>query len=313
MKASFGEKGFEGDVVFTMKNVSKSFGDRVLFSDVNLRVEGGERIAILGDNGTGKSTFLKCLLGEEDCQGKIQFGPTVKWGYLPQIIHFDHPERSLYDTMLYEKNCTPQVARDRLGQFLFQGEDVFKQVGNLSGGEQSRLRLCMLMDEKINLLILDEPTNHLDIASREWVEAAIEEFDGALLFVSHDRYFIEKFAERIWLLENGAIRDFPCGYTKYRSILEHEAMNRTAPAAEPKIKKERPRTGTRDGEKLVRRLERDIEKQEALLADLNGKLEQASADYLELTRLLEEKQRQEDLLNGLMEQWEQAQENLNEE
>ena len=97
MKASFGEKDFSGDVVFKMKNVSKSFGDRVLFSDVNLNVEGGERIALLGDNGTGKSTFIKCLLGEEDCQGKIQFGPTVKWGYLPQIIHFDHPERSLYD------------------------------------------------------------------------------------------------------------------------------------------------------------------------------------------------------------------------
>ena len=116
MKASFGEKDFSGDVVFKMKNVSKSFGDRVLFSDVNLNVEGGERIALLGDNGTGKSTFIKCLLGEEDCQGKIQFGPTVKWGYLPQIIHFDHPERSLYDTMLYEKNLTPQMARDRLGQ-----------------------------------------------------------------------------------------------------------------------------------------------------------------------------------------------------
>ena len=206
MKASFGERDFSGDVVFKMKNVSKSFGDRTLFSDVNLLVEGGERIALLGDNGTGKSTFIKCLLGEEDCQGKIQFGPTVKWGYLPQIIHFDHPERSLYDTMLYEKNCTPQMARDRLGAFLFQGEDVFKTVGNLSGGEQSRLRLCMLMDEKINLLILDEPTNHLDIASREWVEAAIEEFEGVLLFVSHDRYFIEKFAERIWLLEDGKIR-----------------------------------------------------------------------------------------------------------
>ena len=119
MKASFGEKDFSGDVVFKMKGVSKSFGDRTLFSDVNLNVEAGERIALLGDNGTGKSTFIKCLLGEEDCQGKIQFGPTVKWGYLPQIIHFDHPERSLYDTMLYEKNCTPQVARDRLGAFLF--------------------------------------------------------------------------------------------------------------------------------------------------------------------------------------------------
>ena len=216
MRASFGEKEFSGDVVFKMKNVSKAFGDKVLFSDVNLNVEAGERIALLGDNGTGKSTFIKCLLGEEDCAGKIQFGPTVKWGYLPQIIHFDHPERSLYDTMLYEKNCTPQVARDRLGAFMFQGEDVFKTVGNLSGGEQSRLRLCMLMDEKINLLILDEPTNHLDIASREWVEAAIEEFEGVLLFVSHDRYFIEKFAERIWLLEGGAIRDFRCGQRRKR-------------------------------------------------------------------------------------------------
>ena len=303
MKASFGEKDFSGDVVFKMKNVSKSYGDRVLFSDVNLNVEGGERIALLGDNGTGKSTFLKCLLGEEDCGGRIQFGPTVKWGYLPQIIRFDHPERSLYDTMLYEKNLTPQMARDRLGAFLFPGEDVFKTVGTLSGGEQSRLRLCMLMDEKINLLILDEPTNHLDIASREWVEAAIEEFEGVLLFVSHDRYFIEKFAERIWLLENGAIRDFHCGYQKYRSILDHEALARTLPKPEPKVKKERPRTGTKDGEKLVRRLEREIEKQESLISELDGKIEAAAADYQELTRLLGEKEQAEEVLLELMEQW----------
>ena len=308
MRASFGERDFSGDVVFKMKNVAKSFGDRTLFSDVNLLVEGGERIALLGDNGTGKSTFIKCLLGEEDCQGKIQFGPTVKWGYLPQIIHFDHPERSLYDTMLYEKNCTPQMARDRLGAFMFQGEDVFKTVGNLSGGEQSRLRLCMLMDEKINLLILDEPTNHLDIASREWVEAAIEEFEGALLFVSHDRYFIEKFAERIWLLEDGSIRDFPCGYQKYRSILEHEAATKPAAAAPPKPKKEKPRGGTKDSEKLVRRLEREIEKQEQAVAELDGKIEAASADYQELTRLLEEKEAAEAALMDLMEQWEKAQE-----
>ena len=307
MKASFGERDFSGDVVFKMKNVSKSFGDRTLFSDVNLLVEGGERIALLGDNGTGKSTFIKCLLGEEDCQGKIQFGPTVKWGYLPQIIHFDHPERSLYDTMLYEKNCTPQMARDRLGAFLFQGEDVFKTVGNLSGGEQSRLRLCMLMDEKINLLILDEPTNHLDIASREWVEAAIEEFEGVLLFVSHDRYFIEKFAERIWLLEDGKIRDFPCGYQKYRSILEHEAAAKPAVSATPKPKKERSKGGTKDADKLVRRLEREIEKQEQVVADLDRKIEAASADYQELTRLLGEKEEAEAALMDLMEQWEQAQ------
>ena len=307
MKASFGEKDFSGDIVFKMKGVSKSFGDRVLFSDVNLSVEGGERIALLGDNGTGKTTFIKCLLGEEDCQGKIQFGPTVKYGYLPQIVHFDHPERSLYDTMLYEKNCTPQTARDRLGAFLFQGEDVFKQVGNLSGGEQSRLRLCMLMDEKINLLILDEPTNHLDIASREWVEAAIEEFEGVLLFVSHDRYFIEKFAERIWLLEDGTIRDFPCGYQKYRSILEHEAAAKPAPVVEAKPKKEKPKGGTKESEKLVRRLEREIEKQEAAIAELDAKIEAAAVDYQELTRLLGEKETAENDLMALMEQWEAAQ------
>ncbi len=307
MKATFGEKDFSGDVVFKMKNVSKSFGDRTLFSDVELNVEGGERIAILGDNGTGKSTFLKCLLGEEDCAGKIQFGPTVKWGYLPQIIRFEHPERSLYDTMLYEKNCTPQVARDRLGAFLFQSEDVFKTVGNLSGGEQSRLRLCMLMDEKINLLVLDEPTNHLDIASREWIEAAIEEFEGALLFVSHDRYFIEKFAERIWLLEDGKIRDFPCGYQKYRSILEHEAAAKPAAAPEVKAKKEKPKGGTKEQDKLVRRLEREIEKQEQEIARLEAQVEAAAADYQELTLVLAEKEAVENQLLELMEQWEAAQ------
>ena len=308
MRATFGEKEFSGDVVFKMKNVSKSFGERTLFSDVELNVEGGQRIAILGDNGTGKSTFIKCLLGEEDCAGKIQFGPTVKWGYLPQIIHFAHPERTLYDTMLYEKNCTPQVARDRLGQFLFQGEDVFKTVGNLSGGEQSRLRLCMLMDEKINLLILDEPTNHLDIASREWVEAAIEEFEGTLLFVSHDRYFIEKFAERIWLLEDGKIRDFACGYAKYRSILEHEAAAKVPAAAAPKVKKDKPKGGTKDLDKLIRRLEREIEKQETVVSQLDEKLNAAGADYQEYARLLAEKEGAEAVLMDLMEQWEGAQE-----
>ncbi len=308
MKATFGEKEFAGDVVFETKNLSKAFGQRTLFDNVELRVGGGERIAILGDNGTGKTTFLKCLLGEENVKGKLKFGPTVKWGYLPQIIHFDHPERTLYDTMLYEKNATPQVARDRLGAFMFQGEDVFKKVGDLSGGEQSRLRLCMLMDEKINMLVLDEPTNHLDIASREWVEAAIEEFEGVLLFVSHDRYFIEKFAERIWVLEDGTIKDYPCGYAKYRSILEHEAMAKPVQAAAaPKPKKEKPKGGTKELDKLIRRLEREIEKQEAVIAELDAKIEDSGADYQELTRLLTEKEEAENVLLSLMEQWEEAQ------
>jgi ABC-type multidrug transport system ATPase subunit len=166
----------------------------------------------------------------------------------------------------------------------------------------------MLMDEKINLLILDEPTNHLDIASREWVEAAIEEFEGVLLFVSHDRYFIEKFAERIWLLEDGNIRDFRCGYQKFRSILEHEAAAKPVVTAAPKPKKEKPKGGTKEQDKLIRRLEREIEKQEKLVSDLDVKIEAAAADYQELTRLLAEKEEAEMVLLDLMEQWEAAQE-----
>lgn len=307
MKASFGEKDFLGDLVFKTKSLEKGFNGRILFSDVNLNVAGGERIAILGDNGTGKSTFIKCLLGEESFSGKLQYGPTVKWGYLPQIIHFSHPERTLYDTMLYEKNCTPQEARDRLGAFMFQGEEVFKTVNTLSGGEKSRLRLCMLMDEKINMLVLDEPTNHLDIASREWVEAAIEEFEGVLLFVSHDRYFIEKFAERIWYLEDGKIRDFPCDYRKFRSILEHEKAQKQETPIAIREKKEKPKGGSKECDKLVRRLERDIEKCEAEISALDEKIQLASADYQMLSGLMLEKEEKEEFLLSLMEQWGQAQ------
>ena len=307
LKLRFEEKDFFGDEVFTIRDLGKSFEDKTLFDHVELEVKGGERIALLGDNGTGKSTFLKILLGETLADhGKIKFGPTVKTAYLPQIIHFDHPERTLYDTMLYEKNCTPQVARDRLGAFLFQGEDVFKTVANLSGGEQSRLRLCMLMDEKINLLILDEPTNHLDIASREWIEAAVEDYEGTLLFVSHDRYFVDRFATRIWVLENGTIQDYPCGYEKYRSILAHEAEKpKAAPVKAEKKEKPKAKGGDKALEKKLRAVERDIEKQEALVAEFEPQIEAAASDYQELTRLLAEKEAAEAQLEALMEQWEQ--------
>ena len=167
LEVRFGEREFRGDEVMIVKDLKKSFGDRVLFDHVDLEVVGGERIALLGDNGTGTSTLIKLIMGEEEPDsGKIRFGPTVKTGYLPQIVHFDHPERNLVDTLIYAQDCSTQTARNRLAAFNFRGEDVFKPVSALSGGERSRLRLCMLMDEKINLLILDEPTNHLDIDSR---------------------------------------------------------------------------------------------------------------------------------------------------
>ena len=305
MRARFAERDFFGDEVFSVKGLSKRYGGRTLFEGVELTVAGGERIALLGDNGTGKSTFLRVLLGEEPGEGKIRFGPTVKWAYLPQIIRFDHPERTLLDTMLYEKNCTVQTARDRLGAFMFEGEDVFKLVGSLSGGEQSRLRLCMLMDESINLLILDEPTNHLDIASREWVEDALEQYEGALLFVSHDRYFVNKFATRVWVLENGAIRDFPCGFEKYRSILAHEAMAAPAPAEkEKKPRREKPRGTDKTLERQVRAVEREIAQREEQMKQYDAQIEAAASDYQELTRLMEEKAQADEALSGLMEQWE---------
>jgi len=305
MRARFNQRDFFGDEVLSIKNLSKTFDGRTLFSDVELEMGGGERVALLGDNGTGKTTFLKMLLGEETGEGKIRFGPSVKWAYLPQVIHFDHPERTLLDTMLYEKNCSVQTARDRLGAFLFEGDDVYKTVGKLSGGEQSRLRLCMLMDESINLLILDEPTNHLDIASREWVEDALEEYEGALIFVSHDRYFVNKFATRIWELENGHIRDYPCGYEKYRSIRSFERIQAAAPAAkEKREKKEKPINPDKNLEKQVRAVEREIEKQEALLHEYDCKIEAAASDYQELARLMAERETQEASYAEMMERWE---------
>ena len=213
--------------------------------------------------------------------------------------------------MLYELDITPQSARNRLAAYQFTGEDVFKSVSVLSGGELSRLRLCMLMDEKINLLVLDEPTNHLDIDSREWLEDALEDYEGTLIFVSHDRYFVNKFATRIWELENGHIRDFPCGYEKYRSIKEKEAIAAPAPEKLKKERKEKPKaSGSKMLEKQVRALEREIEKQEQLSAQLDTQIEAAASDYQELARLTEEKQACDDTLTGLMDEWERLSSDL---
>ena len=296
MEVRFGEREFRGDEVLTIKHLKKSFSSRTLFDDVNLEVAGGERIALLGDNGTGKSTLIKILMGEESPdEGKLRLGPTVKIGYLPQIIHFDHPERSLVDTMIYDLDCTAQTARNRLAAFQFKGEDVFKPVSALSGGEQSRLRLCMLMDAKINLLILDEPTNHLDIQSREWIEEAVEEYEGNLLFVSHDRYFIDRFATRIWMLEGGHITDFKGTYQEYLAMRQRQ-KNQPQPAAQvqaqaPKEKKEKPKRpgGTKNLEKEVAAAERAVAKAEERMFDLTQEMEAAAADYLKLQDLYEQK------------------------
>ena len=322
MSVRFGEREFRGDEVLSVKGLSKGFGGRTLFDCVDLEVEGGERIALLGDNGAGKSTHIRIIMGEEEPDsGKLRKGPTVKVGYLPQIIHFDHPERTLVDTMLYDLDCTAQTARNRLASFKFRGEDVFKPVSALSGGEQSRLRLCMLMDSKINLLILDEPTNHLDIQSREWIEEAVEEYEGNLLFVSHDRYFIDRFATRIWMLEGGRITDFKGTYQEYLAAKEKGKLAvgagvPTGPSKknEPPEKKDKPKRpgGTKNLEKEVNAAERAVGAAEERMYDLEQEIQEASADYLKLQELYQQREALEDELAHLYAVWERLAADLEE-
>ena len=310
LEARFQSREFKGDEVLQIKGISKSFGERRLFEDVYLRVEGGERIALLGENGTGKTTLLNMIVGLDwPDTGMIRLGPSVKAAYLPQVIHFDHPERSILDTMLYELDITPQSARNRLAAYQFTGEDVFKSVSVLSGGELSRLRLCMLMDESINLLILDEPTNHLDIDSREWLEQAVEDFDGTLLFVSHDRYFINRFATRVWELEDRAVTDYPMGFMQYRQVRE-EARRAAPPAAVPaQPKKPAPvGRGSRSRQAARKQLticETAISHLEASVAALDRDMEAAACDAEKLGELYRQRQEVESQLEQEMTRWEE--------
>ena len=310
LTAQFVSREFYGDEVFELKGVEKSFGERTLFRGVDLQVTGGERIALIGDNGMGKTTLLKLLLDEEyPDAGRIKFGPSVRTAYLPQIVRFDVPERNLVDTMLWSRRgATTQWARDQLAKFHFRGEDVFKSVSVLSGGELSRLYLCTIMDEAVNLLILDEPTNHLDIASREWIEEVVEAYDGTLLFVSHDRYFINRFATRIWELENGVITDYRVGFERYRRI-----KTELQPAEEKKAAKEKPITEKKPkpnhNQQSARRqltvCEREIAAQETAIAELDRQLEEAATDYEKYAALYDEKTAAGAKLDELMARWEE--------
>lgn len=313
MKIKFSSREFSGDEVLIIDGVSKSFGERKLFSDLELIIEGGERIALIGDNGTGKSTLIKLIMGEDlPDGGMVRRGPSIKTAYLPQIIKFEYPSRNLLDTMLYSEKCTPQTARDRLGSFRFSGEDVFKPVSALSGGEQSRLRLCMLMRDEVNFLILDEPTNHLDIMSREWIEEAVESYGEALLFVSHDRYFIERFATRIWVLENGTITDFRGGFSEYRDYLKRQSEQNQNIKPKENVKDEMNRAFKKNpsayNEKLLAKAERDIERLEAKLKELEQLCQEHSSDFEKLMELDVQKAELQKELDALYEKWEELSE-----
>jgi ABC-type multidrug transport system ATPase subunit len=235
--------------------------------------------------------------------GYLYLGPTVKTGYLPQIVEFSEASRSCCDTMLYDCRCQPQEARDRLAAFGFRGEDVFTPVSALSGGERSRLKLCMVMGADINFLILDEPTNHLDIASREWMEDALSDYEEALLFVSHDRYFIDKFATRVWEIKNGAVTDFRGSFREYRDYCARQQTFARAEKAERPKERETRRRAPNSARELER-LEREIEKAEAAASGLEAEAEQFSSDYQKLMEIDEKKKELSSKLDELYMRWE---------
>ena len=289
MKIRLKEQEFRADELLVLRGLAGGYDGVRLFSDVNLLVQGGERIAILGDNGAGKTTFLNTVLGAmKPIEGYALAGPAVKLAYLPQLVTFKDPYRTLYDEMIYEADFEPQEARDRLGAFGFSGNDAFKLVGDLSGGEQRRLKLCVLMRDEINLLVLDEPTNHLDIASREWIESALDSYGKALLFVSHDRYFIQRYANRIWEMRDGRLNEFKCGYDEYKEQahlrLEREKQQRkreiAAQHAEIKAEKEAEKAAKAKKPNL-RNLERRLAKCEKEIADIELAAEKVTAEQLE--------------------------------
>ncbi len=305
-----------------MKHVTKTFGDFHALEDLSLHVPRGSVYGLVGPNGAGKTTMLKILLGEETPDsGVIRKGVGLKPAYLPQQVHFANPHRNLIDTLIYDKNVSMQVARNRLGSFQFIGETQMKTVDMLSGGEKSRLRLCELMYDPLNLLILDEPTNHLDLASREWIEEAVEAFDGTLLFVSHDRYFVERFATRVLYLENGRLIDF---IGSYSAFLDWRAKGGGAlPAAEaapvPKKKKaavptlddvpkppEKPKRtgGTKNLQKQLSTLEREISQLETQSGELEQQMVDAASDSSRLLELMTEKETCDEKLAAKMDEWE---------
>lgn len=186
-----------GKDILVIKNLNKSYGDNVIFNNFNMGVFGGEKVQLKGKNGSGKSTLIKIILGNDnDFSGEIKINPSVKIGYIPQEIKFDNESNTILEYFLENHSGSETEVRTFLAKYMFYGENVFKRLKELSGGERVRLLIAKLVLKQTNFLILDEPTNHLDISTRELLEENLKEYKGTILFVSHDRYFANKIVER---------------------------------------------------------------------------------------------------------------------
>ena len=189
--------GKSGKDILVIKNLNKSYGENIIFKNFNMEVYGGEKVQLKGKNGSGKSTLIKIILGKDNnFNGEIKLNPSVKIGYIPQVIKFKNESDTILEYFLENYTGSETEARTFLARYMFYGENVFKKLKDLSGGERVRLLIAQLVMVKTNFLILDEPTNHLDISTRELLEENLKEYKGTILFVSHDRYFAGKIAER---------------------------------------------------------------------------------------------------------------------
>lgn len=209
--------GRSGKDVLVADDLGIIIGDKVILDGAELYLKYGEKVCLMGKNGAGKSTFIKAVLyGDNICQGKIKIGSNVSIGYIPQEILFEDENATILDTARKFYDGTGTHLRASLAKFLFYGENVFKRVGKLSGGEKVRLKLFELIQKKANLLILDEPTNHIDIDTKEMLEEALSEYQGTLFFISHDRYFINKLAQRVINIENEKFQQYLGNYDYFK-------------------------------------------------------------------------------------------------
>jgi len=270
-----------GEDVLVLQDLKKSFGGRVLFDHLQQKVKAGDRIALIGDNGTGKSTLLKCLTGEErPDSGSIRWGTGVDLGYYDQHQAGLHEEKTVLDEVWDRFPRLEQYeVRGALGLFLFTGDDVFAPIHTLSGGEKGRVCLTELMLRKDNVLLLDEPTNHLDMDSREVLEAALADFEGTIIAVSHDRYFINRFADKVWVLEGETLKEYLGNYDSYYARVSRDqepdgdtaGMTRTAVDKEKKRSRDEQRR-LREAKEQLKAAEKRVAEAEEELAGLEARL-----------------------------------------
>ena len=313
-----------GNDVLQVENLSKSFGSLTLFENLNFELKKGEHVAVIGDNGTGKTTILKIIneLVAPDT-GEIRLGSNVAIGYYDQEHHVLHMDKTLFEEISDDyPTLTNTEIRNTLAAFLFTGEDVFKQVKALSGGERGRVSLAKLMLSEANFLILDEPTNHLDILSKEILEDALNAYTGTVLYVSHDRYFINKTASRILDLNNKALTNYLGNYEYYLEkkdeLAAHDSgsgqVNAAIQAASyaPSDTKQdwKAQKEQRKKENALKKCEEAIEEleQRNTQIDLLMASPEVCTDVARLQELTKEKETNETTLNELYEKWEQLSE-----